>query len=348
MSQVTSQEWASFLVDFPDAHLLQTPLWSELKTAFGWQPAYIICRSQGQQLGTQILFHSLPLGFHVAYIPKGPVGWNPLKPDEPAWSQFWSEADHLCRDKRAIFLKVEPDLWEMPHGNGKALNNQMPPPPGFRRSAQTIQPLRTLVVDLRGDEEEVLGRMKQKTRYNIRLALKKGVVTLPSADLDTFYRLMVITGQRDGFGVHNQAYYRKAYDLFYPRGACELLMAEFQGEPLAGLMVFAYGKRAWFLYGGSTNDHRDRMPNYLIQWEAMRWARAHGCTEYDLWGVPDEDEQTLESRFTERAEGLWGVYRFKRGFGGDLRRAAGPWDRVYQPFLYAFYEWWAKHRDGMG
>lgn len=349
MPQVTAQEWASFLEGFPDAHLLQTPLWGELKTAFGWQAAYLIYGSQGQQIGAQILFHPLPLGFRLAYIPKGPVGSSPWKQDEPAWSHFWAEADQLCREKRAIFLKVEPDMWETSCGAGQAPETrQALLPPGFRKSAHTIQPPRTLVVDLGGDEEEVLGRMKPKTRYNIRLALKKGVVTQPSADLDTFYRLMVVTSQRDGFGVHSLAYYRKAYELFYPPGACELLMAEFQGDSLAGLMVFAHGKRAWFLFGGSTNDHRDRMPNYLIQWEAMRWARSHGITEYDLWGVPDEEEETLESRFTKHAEGLWGVYRFKRGFGGKLRRAAGPWDRVYQPFLYAFYEWWAKHREVAG
>lgn len=81
------------------------------------------------------------------------------------------------------------------------------------------------------------------------------------------------------------------------------------------------------------------MPAYLLQWEAIRWAKAHGCTEYDLWGVPDVDEGKLETYFSERSDGLWGVYRFKRGFGGELRRAAGPWDRIYQPLLYQLYSW---------
>jgi len=110
----------------------------------------------------------------------------------------------------------------------------------------------------------------------------------------------------------------------------------------AGLMVFAHGRRAWYFYGASASDHRDRMPTYILQWEAMRWARAHGCTEYDLWGVPDADEDTLENEFSERSDGLWGVYRFKRGFGGRLCRSAGPWDRIYQPVLYKFYERWAS------
>ena len=124
-----------------------------------------------------------------------------------------------------------------------------------------------------------------------------------------------------------------------------MLIAAYQGQPLAGLMVFADGQRAWYLYGASARDHRDRMPTYLLQWEAMRWARSRGCVEYDLWGVPDEEEELLESQFTTREDGLWSVYRFKRGFGGRLLRAAGPWDRVYQPALYRLYQWWADRRS---
>jgi len=115
-----------------------------------------------------------------------------------------------------------------------------------------------------------------------------------------------------------------------------LLVAEYQGEPLAALMVFARGRRAWYFYGASTGKHRNKMPTYLLQWEAIRWAKARGCTEYDLWGVPDADGETLEAQFTQRRDGLWGVYRFKRGFGGVLRRAP-VWDRVYRPLLYHAY-----------
>ncbi len=113
-------------------------------------------------------------------------------------------------------------------------------------------------------------------------------------------------------------------------------------------MAFANGKRAWYFYGASANEHRERMPTYLLQWEAMRWARSLGCTLYDMWGVPDEDEETLEANFTTRSAGLWGVYRFKRGFGGRLTRAASPWDRVYNPFLYGFYRWWTGMRSNPG
>jgi lipid II:glycine glycyltransferase (peptidoglycan interpeptide bridge formation enzyme) len=122
-------------------------------------------------------------------------------------------------------------------------------------------------------------------------------------------------------------------------------MAEYEGMPLAAVMIFAHGKRAWYFYGASDNHYRELMPSYLIQWEAMRWARSIGCEDYDLWGVPDFDAETLESNFTSRKGGLWGVYRFKRGFGGELRRTIGSWDRVYNPILYKFYRWWIGTRQ---
>jgi lipid II:glycine glycyltransferase (peptidoglycan interpeptide bridge formation enzyme) len=181
--------------------------------------------------------------------------------------------------------------------------------------------------------------MKQKCRYNVRLAEKKGVTVRSWDDLESFHRMMTITGGRDGFGVHSLEYYRKAYELFHPVGMADILVAEFESRPLAALMVFALGQRAYYLYGASTDEERSRMPTYLLQWRAMQWARERGCTDYDLWGVPDADEETLEAQFETRRDGLWGVYRFKRGFGGQVRRAAQALDRVYMPLLYWLYLW---------
>jgi lipid II:glycine glycyltransferase (peptidoglycan interpeptide bridge formation enzyme) len=142
---------------------------------------------------------------------------------------------------------------------------------------------------------------------------------------------------RDGFGVHSFEYYKRAYELLQPKQMGEILVAEYEGRPLAALFVARNGKRAYYLYGASTDEERNRMPAYLLQWEAMKWARARGCEEYDLWGVPDEDEATLEANFETWHDGLWGVYRFKRGFGGEIRRAVQAMDRVYNPLLYWAY-----------
>jgi lipid II:glycine glycyltransferase (peptidoglycan interpeptide bridge formation enzyme) len=158
--------------------------------------------------------------------------------------------------------------------------------------------------------------------------------------------MIQITGGRDGFGVHSHEYYRRAYELFHSTGLCELLVAEFENKSLAALMVFARGRRAWYIYGASNDEERNRMPTYLLQWEAMRWARSKGAEEYDLWGVPDENESTLEAQFENRDDGLWGVYRFKRGFGGGLKRAAQAMDKIYDPLLYQLYLWRLAGREG--
>ncbi len=313
------------LVDqrFPAAHVLQTAAWARLKTEFGWQATPFVV----DDAAALVLWKALPLGFSFGYVPKGPLGpWSPA---------LWQRIDAEARRRRAVFLKVEPDLWE----------DQAPPawrtapPQGFRPSPHSVQPPRTIVIDLRPDEDELLARMKQKTRYNIRLARRKGVTVRPWDDVDRFFDLLQVTAQRDRFPLHPRAYYRRAYALFHPRGQAQLLVAEYEGEPLAALMVFRRGPRAWYFYGASSNRHRNRMPTYLLQWEAMRWAKAQGAVEYDLWGIPDADEAQLEAQFTQRRDGLWGVYRFKRGFGGQVRRALGPWDRVYQPWLYRLYLW---------
>jgi lipid II:glycine glycyltransferase (peptidoglycan interpeptide bridge formation enzyme) len=330
MPEVSLQDWNQYLEKYPHAHILQTGEWGELKSAFGWDPVRIIL-DEGP--GAQILFRRLPLGLTLAYMPK------PVFSDQQSAvnEQFWAQVDAVCKQHRAVFLKVEFDVWEIEGVNPSHL--------ALRTSTHNIQPPRTIVVDLQGSEDDILARMKQKTRYNIRLAGKKGVSVRPWDDLPAFHQMMLVTGGRDGFGVHSLEYYRRAYELFHPKGMAELLVAEFEGVPLAALMVFAYGRRAWYIYGASNNKERNRMPTYLLQWEAMRWARSKGAEEYDLWGVPDEDEEMLESQFTERGDGLWGVYRFKRGFGGELKRAAQAMDRVYNPLLYRLYLWRMAGRE---
>ncbi len=334
MTTLSASNWDRFLEDDPNAHLLQTSAWGDFKAHFGWQ----VERVRRENTGAQVLFRPLPLGLSFAYIPKGPVG--------PDWPALWPEVDRVCRSHRAVLLQVEPDLWEPE--NDQQMRRYAALFPGFSGRSEPVQPRRTIVVSLDGTEEDWLGRMKQKTRYNIRLAEKKGVVVRISSDLAGFYQLMQVTGQRDGFGVHNLDYFQQVYNLFHPTGMCDLLVAEYEGQLLAGLMVFARGSRAWYFYGASNDAERNRMPTYLLQWEAMRWAKAHGCCDYDLWGVPDADEEALETGFSGRSDGLWGVYRFKRGFGGILKRSAGAWDRAYLRPLYPLYRWWARRRHESG
>jgi peptidoglycan pentaglycine glycine transferase (the first glycine) len=337
MTILSPAEWNEYLSNCPDAHLLQTAQWGELKSNFGWEPVHLVSEEGGVSWGLQLLFRWLPFGISFAYLPKGPLRMGASGQNGQAFpgESFWSEVDHLCRKRRSIFLKLEPDHWASAAGwpDGEI-------PQGFIQSPQSIQPPRTIVIDLNGSEDQILARMKQKTRYNIRLASKKGVEVQASEDVAAFYQLMQATGERDQFGIHSAAYYQTAFDLFSPSGKCILLMAEFAGEQIAGLMAFVSGRRAWYLYGASGSTHRERMPTYLLQWEAIKWARSQGCEQYDLYGVPDYDPEYLEEHFNQLSDGLWGIYRFKRGFGGEVSRSTGPWDRVYNSFLYQIYLRW--------
>ena len=323
MPEISLAEWNAFLTRHPHAHLLQSGEWGELKSAFGWEAVRVV---EGKS-GAQILFRRLPLGFTFGYLPKGPVFASEPGPE------FWCAVDRACRQRRAVFLKVEPDGWEDNDSSFIAHHSSFLPSP------QHIQPASTLVVDLDGSEEDIFNRIKPKTRYNIRLAGRKEVVVHSSEDIENFYRVMGVTSQREAFHVHSLEYYRRVYELFYPKGMCELFVADFQGQTLAAVMVFAFGKNAYYFYGASADVERNRKPTYPLQWEAIRWAHGKGCTEYDMWGIPAEAANVEDDEAEAREDGLWGVYRFKRGFGGSIKHAIPPLDRVYNPLLYKLYLW---------
>ncbi len=325
--------WDHFIAQRPDGHILQTSPWGRLKSQFGWSDARVgLDRGDALAAGAQILFRPLPAGLgQLAYVPKGPVvNWS----DQETRGALLTATDDVARSRGAIALSVEPALEDDP-GQREMLRAL-----GFRPAPLgAVQPRRTLVVDIAPDEDDILMAMKSKTRYNVRLAGRKGV-TVRAAEADdvrTFNELLAATAERAEFGIHPPAYYEAAYELFVPRGWARILLAEVEGQAVAGVMVFALPPRSWYFYGASIDAHREKMPTYRLQWEAMRWAKAQGCTTYDLWGVPDADRETLEDAFMERSDGLWGVYRFKRGFGGDLVRSIGTWDRVYAPVRYQLY-----------
>lgn len=329
MAILSEKEWEETLESFPQAHILQLASWGKLKAHFGWMPF----RVGNEKTGAQILFRKLPLNFSIAYIPKGPLGRD--------WQTLWPEVDRLCREQQAIFLQVEPDAFE-----GSV---DLPEPAwleGFSVENDTIQPRSTSLIDLSLSEEEILSTLKQKTRYNIRLAEKKGVTVRLSDDLANFHRVSQVTAERDGFFVHSQDYYQKAFDYYSQGGHVALFEARLDSMPLAYLMLFINGQRAWYFYGASDDAYRNLMPAYLLQWEAMRYAKARGATVYDLWGIPDEGEETLEENFMARTDGLWSVYRFKRGFNGRVVRSLPAYVKVYKPLLYRLYQAYRKRRKG--
>ncbi len=325
VQEVEAQTWMAFLEGHPEAHVLQTAPWGDLKAGFGWRARRWLLIEHGEhRAGLQVLIRPLPLGLSILYVPKGPVGdWQ--RPE--AFHALLTTLDRLAQETHAVWLRIEPDVMEGELQLDLTAFGFRPAPP--------IQPRRTILVSLEGEEEAILQAMHPKTRYNIRLAERKGVKVREARpeELPLFYQLLQRTAARDRFAIHTFDYYRAAYERFVPHLA-RLWLAFYEEEPIAALMAFAWGERTWYFYGASGDRHREKMPTYALQWTAIRWAKARGCRWYDLWGIPDEDPEVLEAQFATRRDGLWGVYRFKRGFGGRVVRWAGAFDRVYFPPLY--------------
>ncbi len=316
--------WDAFVERHPRGHLLQTSAWGDLKTAFGWQAVRFALSQEGQIVaGAQVLLRRWPLG-RLAYVPFGPLlDWGA---DTPR-TLFLEDLRRALTAYKVDFVKFEPGF-DVP---AEALRAWQPSP-------QTVQPPNTLILTL-DDEDSILKRMNQGTRRNIRKADKQGVTIREATaeDVPSFNAMLGATGDRQAFGVHAPDYYEKAYALFVPGGRAALLMASAEGQDLAGVFVFRCGPRAWYLYGASRDAQREKRAAFGAQWAGVRWALAHGCTSYDMVGVPDADPATLEAEFEQRSEGLWGVYRFKRGWGGEVRRTVGAWDDVYHPIRYRLY-----------
>ena len=330
--------WDKFVNSHPNGSVLQTTQWARLKNRFGWTSHRVWLKKEGKIVaGAQILFKTIAMRLaRFAYIPHGPlVNWQ----DEEQVAVLLNQIDLAVYKFNAGFVKMEPALWQTDIHSAQwddiCTQNDL-----FRET-DDLQPPQTIMIDLTASEEEIMARMKQKTRYNIRLSAKKGVTIRQGdkSDLKAFTELMKVTGERDGFGVRAPEYYRDAYLFFEESGDVALFFAEYEQRPLAAVMAFKTNHTAYNLFSASNNEERNRMPNYAVQWAVMQWAKEQGCIHYDLWGVPDVSEEELEAQFTNRHDGLWGVYRFKRGFGGQICRTVGPVDRVYNNRLYRLYQW---------
>ena len=339
--------WDDFVAQHPDGHLLQTSRWAALKSRVGWRAERVALQAGGRlAAGGQILLRRLPWGQTLAYMPKGPlVDWR----DAGQTRALLAALRQASAPHRPALLKLEPDLPDSPYLD-LLLSSY-----GLRRG-HPVQPRSTVLLDLTAGKDSVLAGMKQKWRYNVRLAERKDVQVRPmtAADLPAWHAMNAETGRRDGFGVHEPAYYAAAFDLFPPDQA-RWLLAEWEGQPLAALAVFALGQKSWYLWGASSNLERQRMPNHALQWAGLTWAADRGCASYDLWGIPDEvgaNPAAYVEDYAEQSGGLWGVYRFKQGFGGQIVRYTGAWDApvsaLGQRMYYGLRRWRSRSAQSLG
>ena len=330
--------WQQAVSRLPHPHALQSWAWGEFKSRWGWQmqPLLLtIAENRWEPLAAAlVLKRPLPhTPFCLLYVPRGPLlNYN----DAPLRPQVLAQLEKLARRERAIFIKIDPEVvkaWgeaaERPSPIGHAFQHELAQR-GWQFSAAQIQFRHTVEMPLEASEEAILEGMKTKTRYNIRLAARKGIVVRPGTpeDFPQIVQMYQETAQRDGFTIRPTAYYLDAWQTFYQAGMAHPLIAEYAGEPVAAVVLIRFGQRVTYMYGASTEKERPRMPNHLLQWEAIRWAKAQGATVYDFWGAPDE--------FVE-SDRMWGVWRFKAGFNGQVVRHIGAWDYPARPLLYWLY-----------
>ncbi|MEW5938830.1 MAG: peptidoglycan bridge formation glycyltransferase FemA/FemB family protein [Chloroflexota bacterium] len=368
-----SSTWNQIVSSLPNPHFLQTFEWGQVKAKYGWKPYYAIWTQDGtfQVSELPITNYQSPLaaclllkraflnrGFaarlSVLYIPKGPMlDWS----NASLRQRVLNDLQAFAKKQGAIFLKLDPDVvlgTGIPGADGSTedrggveVQSELTRR-GWVYSADQVQFRNTVTIDLTASEEDILARMKQKTRYNVRLAEKKGVTVRSGMtdDLPMLYKMYAETSVRDGFVIRDENYYRMVWATFMQTKVgkfegsqvptfkpanlptCEPLIAEVDHEPVAGLFLFMFANRAYYVYGMSRDAHREKMPTYLLQWEAMKRAKAAGCTVYDLWGAPETFEES---------DSMWGVYRFKEGLGGRVVRTLGAWDYAPNKFWYKMY-----------
>jgi peptidoglycan pentaglycine glycine transferase (the first glycine) len=353
LGTMDAQTWQNIIVHFPKAHILQTWQWSEIKSQFGWEPIFKFWGTQDNpKAAALILQRSISVaglfsGLRVLYVPKGPLlrDWG----DQQLVNQVLRDLKKLAQDKRAIFIKMDPDV---PLGKGlpgtvEAQENQIGievteylRTHGWIFSGEQIQFRNTVWVDLTPSADEMLARMKQKTRYNIRLATRKGVDIRvgTEADIDLLYRMYVETSLRDGFIIRDESYYKVLWQTFLKPAStvsepfdvpmCEPIIAELDGLAIAAVVIFRFAGIAYYMQGMSKPIHRNKMPNHLLQWEAMVRSKEAGCEFYDLWGAPE---------IFDESDPIWGVFRFKQGLGGEVIRTIGAYDLPIQKFFYRLY-----------
>jgi lipid II:glycine glycyltransferase (peptidoglycan interpeptide bridge formation enzyme) len=307
-------------------HLLQSWRWGAFKERFGWEVERVTASGDAGPALAQVLFRRRA-GLSIGYIPRGPVL---TAGDATAIDDLMARIDHVARRRRALVLIIEPD---------RALPEELVARLHLRPGPAHIQPARTVKIDL-GDDETLMAGMHAKSRYNVRLALRRGVTTEraepTSSAISAFYRLLEETAARNRFVIHASEYYREFFDQFGDDAA--LLFAEVDGKRVAGATAAAFGDEAIYMYGATSTVDRAHGAAFLLQLEVMRWARERGCRRYDLWGIPEQDPASSRSESGDRLAATSGndrrgLYEFKTRFGGQIVRYPPTLERRYVPVL---------------
>ncbi len=329
-----ADEWNAFVASSPHGSFLQSYEWGLVKSGT-WRPLpAALLDSAGRFLACALLLkRRLPLGRSLLYAPRGPVlrEWT-----ADTVQRFFQGVDELSRQEGAFLVQFDPEIPESNDVPARLLAQS-----GLMHAAENIQPRATILLDIRPEPETLLASFHHKTRYNIRLAEKKGVVVREENSphgVDVFYELFRTTAQRDRFMILRKPYFQRLWQTLSARGMATIFVARFDNRPLAAIFQTVFGRRMTYLYGASSNEHRNLMPNHLVHWRAIEWARERGVHTYDLWGIPSN---------LNEGHPLWGVYRFKKGFCETEVRWIGTYRMIRNRFWYTAFKHGAGTAKGL-
>lgn len=317
-----------FVAGFDWGDLLQSFEWGDLKSRSGWIPIRVFAESSGKIIATaSILKRPIPHTSRcIMYVPRGPVLDTH---NDDLVDDFFQFLRGTAVDHRAVFLKIDPPISVedvISEANLRRVGFRPVRANGFGGT----QPKCVMQLDLDRSLDELMASFKPKWRYNIRLAERKGVTVrldCNRGDLRVFYELLLETAQRDGFLVRGFSYFEDMWDCLVPPGYMRLALAYYEGKAIAGAIVYIFGDKAWYTYGASSNEYRNVMPNHLLQWTLIKWAKESGCKWYDFRGVSPR-------RGTNSDDRLQGLNRFKEGFSPRFVEYIGEYDMVLSPGLY--------------
>jgi len=331
------EQWNNFLTSHPRGHLHQSYEWGELNRYQGRSIYRLGALEGGRIVGSMLLtVPPVPLPGpvskllpHWLYCLRGPTVEHP---DSPALAALIKHAEGIAQQERAVILRLEPnvadddpdmDAWITSyHGLG------------FRSNPYSLYPRRSWVLDISPDIEHLLANFKMTWRQNVRVAERKGVIIREAqsdADFDAYYSLMEVTSKRDNFLLLSKDYHKEILRQFAGTNDAVLYLAEHEGEVIAAKVLIRFGSWCWDLYGASSNNKRNLKPTYLLQYRCFQWAKARGCNYFDFRAIPE---------VLEPGEEMWGVYEFKKGFGGFSRMNVPTQDYVARPLIYTA---WRKY-----
>jgi len=332
-----NEEYEAFNQGHPKGTIFQSYLWHAVKTAWQWRA--VVVRKDGKITGEMsVLIRRVPgTKLSLLYSTRGPV-CDPH--DKETLQELTEGIRKLAKEEHAYLLSIDPDIpFEDEEFKEimKSLGYNLKP---VAIHFENIQPQFVVRLSLTGKTpEEVLANLKGKTRYNIRVAERKGVEVrvCDESALDDFVRLMEVTGERDDFTTRPKEYFAQMMRALGEH--VRLYMAYSDGEAIAGTICAQYGNKTWYLYGASSNSHREKMPNYLVQWNMITWAMENGCDVYDFRGISGTDDPNHP---------LAGLWRFKSGWGAEKTQFVGEFEYIFNPAIYKFMKFALPKAQSLG